>query len=305
MSDTYEFVYVNNFPSYDDSILVQLNSSTKIGAIVQVLGKLTYNHVVYGFVFNLRMDSMAFCKWFDLSILNVSSLEPEHIKNTIPSDIDISSYKGASVKSLIAYLSTFCDNVYLDALTFTLDKTSYIDIYDSKDNIFKVGSSKVLHDELQESARNLIISNLSDKLDTLDNLNVLASADFSPLLNLSTFADLVGSLNPVLTKQVNALDVLNVYASTLQPVRAKFGQPVEPLSKTDKVYSFIDYNHMTINRLITNQSKNSKIYLYDVSSSKLLKVLYDIDYSMTFDVKDYKSLRIVFDANDYVIDKAL
>lgn len=206
-------------------------------------------------------------------------------------------------------VNVFCKTNKLNLNQYNLTLPSYFDVYENATEYYGFNTKVYSNFDFMMSMlnynnfglqqlTNTILSDLSAKITTLDNLNILASADFSPLLNLSTFADLIGTLNPILTNQVNALNTLNSYANTLQPVRAKYGQPVPPLSPATVKLSLINSHNLEITRL--DKSKNSICYLTD-KKNNLISYFYDIDYSKTIDLSKYSELWLTYSTSDYSI----
>ncbi len=99
---------------------------------------------------------------------------------------------------------------------------------------------------------------------------------------------------------IDKIDVLNNGIAQLLPARAKFGQPLEPVSVSRETINLIDYKNITINRVGV---KNSKIKFYD-NNSKLVKLIYDVDYSYTLAFAGYQYITVEFDTDDYTIERA-
>lgn len=193
-------------------------------------------------------------------------------------------------------------NLHNNCALFTFDffdipNDCYIELLGNDLNTV-LSSSKFIYDDILKNQNNALLQSLIDKLDTLDNLNILSQADFTPLLNLSSLSDTLALLNPTITIQNQVTSELNSNVEQLLPVRAKYGEPVTPVSPTTVILSLQGRHKLEITR---KSDVNSILTLFE-KDGNILGYFFDIDYSRYKNLENYNQLYLSYDSADYDIN---
>lgn len=275
---------------------IVFNDATQISLEIRVGGNFSKKNLWCSFVDKKLVDF----RFTDVGTFKI-------IKNT--TDLIFSDVYDSKNCGAFQTLINTKDFSYMSLSTVSLTLPSYFEMYDFLSGLYKPSSMTYssydyMMSLMQLSVRDLnlttqnILNNLSSKLNTLDNLNILSQADFTPLLQLSSLSDTLALLNPTIATQNQVTSELNSNVSLLLPVRAKYGQPVPPLSPATVKLSLINSHNLEITRL--DKSKNSICYLTD-KKNNLISYFYDIDYSKTIDLSKYSELWLTYAPSDYSI----
>lgn len=260
---------------------------------------------------NNRFSSVITC-YGDVSSVNKKFSRffvPEYFTIVALEDFENSDLIVSSNTSFRDFILSLENVSYFLIKEYNLTLPCYFNLYDSIDtyNIdtaitlssysYMMSCLQVQTNELASTTQ-VLLSSLSDKLDTLDNLNILSQADFTPLLQLSSLSDTLALLNPTITTQNQVTSELNSNVEQLLPVRAKYGEPVAPVSPSTVILSLQGRHKLEITR---KSEVNSILTLFE-KDGNILGYFFDIDYARYKNLENYNQLYLSYDSADYDIN---